>query len=105
MIEVLSNPRCSKCRQALTLLDSHNLPYRVRDYLKSPLDLNELRRLADRLQRPPQDWMRERVEGDAEQQLQAIAERPELLQRPIVIQGDRALVARALPELEAWLQS
>ena len=103
MLEVLSNPRCSKCRQALDLLQSLAVEHRVREYLKKPLTLDELRQLEKQLGLPPAQWMRERVEGDAEAQLQALAARPELLQRPIVIEGERALVARSLPELKAWL--
>jgi arsenate reductase len=105
MLEVLTNPRCSKCRQALSYLDSRGLEYRVREYLVDPLSVEELRTLQRRLGLSPPRWMRETVGSTAEEQLRAIAERPELMQRPIVIDGERAVLARSLPDLADWLSS
>ncbi len=101
MLEVLSNPRCSKCRQAVAFLESHGIEHRIRLYLQDPLSLEELRALSNKLGQPPQSWIREKVEGSDDDRLQALAERPELLQRPIVIAGDRAFVARTPEALEA----
>lgn len=94
MLEILSNPRCSKCRQAVAYLESQSVEYRIRLYLQDPLSLDELRALSEKMGLPPQDWMREKVYGTDEERLRAIAERPELLQRPILISGERAVVAR-----------
>lgn len=100
MLEVLTNPRCSKCRQLLAYLDARAVEYQVRNYLQEPLTLSELERLAEKLGLPPGEWMRERAGETREEQLQAIAKRPELLQRPIVILGERAVLARTLEPLQ-----
>jgi arsenate reductase len=104
MLEVLTNPRCSKCRQTLALLETRGLSYRVRNYLENPLSLEELQRLAQRLGQPPSQWMREVVGTTPEEQLQALAQRPELLQRPIVIRGERAAVTRTPEALSQLLE-
>lgn len=101
MVEVLTNPRCSKCRHLLAYLDSQGVKYRVRNYLEEPLTLTELERLARRLGLPPEQWMREKVGSDAGERLQALVDRPELLQRPIVILGESAVIARDLEALKA----
>lgn len=101
MIEVLSNPRCSKCRQAVAFLESRGIEHRVRLYLQDPLSLEELRVLSTKLGQPPASWMREKVDGTDDDRLRALAERPELLQRPIAVAGDRAFVARTPEALQA----
>ncbi len=100
---VLSNPRCSKCRQLLAFLEERGVRTTVREYLKDPLSVDELRELARKLDVPLKSWTREPVSENLEEALVEIASRPEILQRPIVMDGERATVARSLPEFEAWL--
>lgn len=104
MLEVLTNPRCSKCRQALAFLDAQGVAYRVRNYLEQPLSLEELQTLARRLGRPPSEWMREVAGATAQEQLESLARRPELLQRPIVIRGEVAVVARSVEALRELIE-
>ena len=103
MMTVLSNPRCSKCRQLLAYLQDKGVDFSVREYLKDPLSAEELVELAGKLQLPPKLWTREAVPDDILLAAEKIAERPEILQRPIVIDGERATVARSLPEFADWL--
>lgn len=105
MLTILTNPRCSKCRQALAYLDSQGVEYRLRAYLEQPLSLDELGRLAQQIGQPPVVWMREKVEGGEQEQLRALAERPELLQRPIAISGERAAVVRSIDALRDFLEA
>lgn len=101
---VLHNPRCSKSRAALALLEQSGVAFDVRRYLDEPLGAAELRDLARRLGRPPAEWVRRgepawREAGlgpssTAEQLLAAIAAHPILLERPIAIRGKRAVVGR-----------
>ncbi len=101
---VLTNPRCSKCRNLLAFLSERGREVVLREYLKDPLSLEELRELAGKLAQPVRQWIREAVSEDLEEALSQIVERPEILQRPIVIDGARATVARSLPEFAAWLE-
>lgn len=100
---VLSNPRCSKCRQLLAFLTERGVEFSSREYLKDPLTVEELRELSKKLDLPVKEWTRERVAESLDTALEEIAARPEILQRPIVIDGERAVVARSLPEFAAWL--
>ncbi len=100
---VLTNPRCSKCRQLLAYLQGKGMEHTVREYLNEPLTADEVIDLAGKLELPLRLWTREPVSENLSEAAQQIAARPEILQRPIVIDGERATVARALPEFEAWL--
>jgi arsenate reductase len=101
---LLHNPRCSKSRAARALLVERGIAFRERRYLEEPLTRAELETLRDRLGRPPSEWIRRgepayaaaRLGGHSSEAdlLAAIAASPELLERPIFIAGDRALVAR-----------
>jgi arsenate reductase len=104
MIEVLTNPRCSKCRQAIAFLESRGEVLRLRNYLEDPLSLEELRVLARRLGLPAREWMRQVVGSDQEEQLASIAANPELLQRPILVKGEQAMVARTPEALREFVK-
>ncbi len=102
---LLHNPRCSKSRQALQMLEETDHNYMVRDYLKQPLSLDELRILKKRLGKEPEEWIRwgqQEAEGlDREagtmELLQAIYNDPILMERPILIKDDEAWVGRPDP--------
>lgn len=104
---LLHNPRCSKSRAALALLEEQKARFEVREYLKEPLSLDELRILKKRLGRPASEWLRWgqdeaktlRKGATDMELLQAMAEHPILIERPILIKGDRALVGRPGPEV------
>ncbi|SFH72509.1 arsenate reductase family protein [Modicisalibacter xianhensis] len=97
------NPRCSKSREALALLEARGVDFQVRRYLDEPLDREELKALASRLDTPcdslvrtnEAEWKAFQVtEPDEAACLAAIAEYPRLLQRPILDRGDRAVIGR-----------
>jgi arsenate reductase len=98
---IYHNPRCSKSRQALELLRQNGIEPVVIQYLKAPLDVATLRSLG----LPAREILRDNEDefaalnladpGKTEDELfAAIAQHPILLQRPIVVVGDRAVVAR-----------
>lgn len=109
MIRLLHNPNCSKSREALALLSKQGASLEVVEYLQTPLNLAELQALRALLDLPARALLRstetvyetlgladERLGDDT--LLAAIAEHPILLQRPIVANGERAVIARP-PEL------
>src|SRR5262249_7947472 len=101
-MEIWINPRCSKCRSALSLLDAEGAEYTVRRYLEQPPTEQELRDVLTRLGLEPWDITRtgEKVaadlgiaEGprDADSRarwIQALAAHPILIQRPIITADD-----------------
>lgn len=103
-IQLLHNPRCSKSRQALNLLESHGASVNIRRYLEDPLTLDELRVLAEKLDQPVSAMIRKKeneykeagldANSSDEEILKAIAAYPKLLERPIAIRGDKAVIGR-----------
>jgi arsenate reductase len=101
---LLHNPRCSKSREAKALLDARGAAYEERRYLEQPLSREELADLAQRLARPAREWTRTQdpafaqlglsANAPAAALLDAIAQRPELLERPVLVRGARAVVGR-----------
>lgn len=103
-LTIYHNPRCSKSRAALAILQAHEFPLRVVEYLKEPLTRAELAGLRKKLGLPPAEWIR-RTEAEYKQAglgphsseaqlLDAMATHPVLIERPIVVRGDRAVVGR-----------
>lgn len=109
MITIYHNPRCSKSRAACSLVDSlhqsTNEPVQLIEYLKQPLSAEQLAALHRMLGCPVRDMVR--VDEDEYRELgldradvtdseiyNAIAKHPILLQRPIVVRGERAVIGR-----------
>lgn len=104
-IKIYHNPRCSKSRQTLGLLQEHGEDPEIVEYLSNPPDAAELRRLLAMLGLRPRDLMRtqEQAYKDAglddpelsdDELIKAMVEHPVLIQRPIVVTGDRAVIGR-----------
>jgi arsenate reductase len=101
---LLHNPRCSKSRAARALLEERGIAFVERRYLEDPLSRADLEDLARRLGRPPSAWVRRGEDAyaqagldaasDASALLDAMAAHPILIERPIAIRGDRAVVGR-----------
>lgn len=108
MITIYHNPRCSKSRETLALIETLNTtgaPVNVVEYLKTPPTVEELEMLHRQLGRPVRDMLRDGEEpyktmdlGRAEltdaEAYAAIAAHPILLQRPIVVYRGKAAIAR-----------
>jgi arsenate reductase (glutaredoxin) len=103
-ITIYHNPRCGKSRAALEILAKHGVELSVVEYLKKPPTKEELRAIlkklgmtAGQLVRKGEDIYRENFSSKAmsdEQLLDALVQYPILIERPIVIKGDRALLGR-----------
>ena len=98
------NPRCSKSRAALALLEARGVPLRVVRYLEEPLSRAALADLAAQLGLPARSFVRSGEAAYAEsglgpassdaQILDAIAAAPVLLERPIAVCDGKAVVGR-----------
>ncbi|WP_088328453.1 arsenate reductase (glutaredoxin) [Lacimicrobium sp. SS2-24] len=103
-IQILHNPRCSKSRQTLALLEEQGVVPDVVLYLQSPLDEQQLKSLKEKLGfESVRQMMRTKetlyqslnlAEASEAELLTAIAENPKLLERPVVIHGDQARIGR-----------
>jgi len=109
----LHNPRCSKSRAALELVREAGVELPVREYLKEPPSIEELRRIVQLLGVRPIDIVRRGEEPYAalglseatpdEEVLRAMVEHPILIERPIVVHNGRAVVGRPVENLREIL--
>jgi len=100
------NPRCSKSREALTLLQEHDHRPEIVEYLKQPPSPRELRSILQKLGIRAQALFRNNdkkarelaptpIAGLSEERLiDLMCEHPQLIQRPILINGDQARLGR-----------
>jgi len=102
-LTIYHNPRCSKSRATLGLLVDKGLSPTLVEYLKQGLTVAEIKRLLDALGMPASQVIRrgEKVYRDHglnadgmtnDQLIAAIADNPILLERPIVSDGDKAII-------------
>lgn len=114
MITIYHNPRCSKSREALNLLQQKQNEIDVIEYLKTPPSADELKQLLKKLNMSARELLRTKedeyqqlgLENTAlsEQQLiEAMIAHPKLIERPIVVNGNRAAVGRPLDNIVAIL--
>ncbi|MFA7902246.1 arsenate reductase (glutaredoxin) [Pseudomonas aeruginosa] len=99
------NPRCSKSRGALELLEARGLAPTVVRYLETPPDVATLKVLLDKLGIPPRQLLRTGEDDYAQlnladptlsdaQLIDAMATHPKLIERPILVVGDKAVIGR-----------
>mgnify|MGYP001552151070 FL=1 len=104
-IKILHNPRCSKSRATLALLEKRGIEPEIILYLQTPPTADELRSIVDKLGLSARELMRK---GEAEYRELGLAERtldedelieimvghPRLIERPIVLANEQAAVGR-----------
>lgn len=103
-ITIYHNPRCSKSRATLALLEAKGISPQIIEYLKTPPTRTELAALlkklgmsAKDLVRTGEDVFKDKFSGktlDEAGWVSALAENPILIERPIVVSGDRAALGR-----------
>jgi arsenate reductase len=100
-ITVYEKPTCTTCRRLVSLLTERGVDFERVNYFVEPLGEEALRALLRKAGLRPRDVVRLKEPGASElpldddpATLRALVERPELLQRPIVERGDRAVLAR-----------
>jgi arsenate reductase len=105
-VTVFHNPACSKSRGALEILDERGVHYDVVRYLDTPPDKATIERILDALDDAPNTLVR--TDDDKfkalgipkadvttrEQVIAVLLAHPEVMQRPVVFVGDRAVIAR-----------
>ena len=103
MLTIYHNPRCSKSRQTLALIEEQNYEVTVVEYLKNPLNVTEIETLLTLLNVSPLEMMRTKEAEFKEQNLSqadnamliaAMAATPKIIERPIVSDQTRAIIGR-----------
>jgi arsenate reductase len=104
-VTIYHNPRCAKSRQTLQLLKDNGIEPVIVEYLKTPPSKTELKRILKMLNIKPRDLLREKEAeykelglGDKsltdDQIIDTILAHPKLMERPIVVTGDQAVLGR-----------
>ncbi len=104
MIRIYHNARCGKSRCALQVLEQTHQEFQVVEYLKTPPSEDELRQLLRLLGKRPLEIIRQKEEifqtdyagkiFSDEEWIRILAEHPILIERPIIVAGDKAWIAR-----------
>ncbi len=104
-IKIYHNPRCSKSRQTLQLLEDNNVKPEIIEYLKTPPSREELEQVLDMLNLEPRKLMRTKEKEykelgldnpslNRDKLITAMLENPKLIERPIVIKDGKAAIGR-----------
>ncbi len=104
MLKVYHNTRCSKSREVCSILETKKVKVEVVEYLKTPLTQKEIKELLQMLGLKAEEIVR-RGEPIYKEQfankklteaqwIKALAENPILIERPIIVKGNRAIIGR-----------
>ncbi|WP_149275573.1 arsenate reductase (glutaredoxin) [Pareuzebyella sediminis] len=114
MIKIYHNPRCKKSREALNLLESSGKDYEIIKYLEEVPSKAELRNIISCLGITPEMLVRkneavwkENYRGrllSGEEIVDAMVAHPKLIERPIVIKGNQAVIGRPTERVKEILE-
>ncbi len=100
-IVIYQKPTCSKCRATLSLLKESGEEFESINYYETPLTVGKLRELIQKLNLPVRDILRKDEPAahnlstaSDDEIIKAMVENPDLIQRPIVVSGNRAKLCR-----------
>lgn len=113
MTTIWHNPKCSKSREALQLLEESAKAYEVFKYLDTPPSRDEIVALLEKLGLSARELMRTKEDvykelglaniQEESKLIDALAEHPKLIERPIVIEGNRAVIGRPVEKVIEFL--
>lgn len=113
-IVLYHNPACSKSRGAKQILEERSIDFDTVEYLKAPLAETDLRRILELVDDPPAELVRKDANfrelglsaadyKTADAVVGLLLEHPKLMQRPVVVRGERAVIARPSEKVEDLL--
>ncbi|MFK7969856.1 MAG: arsenate reductase (glutaredoxin) [Bacteroidia bacterium] len=113
-MKIYHNPDCSKSRGSCEILNARNADFEIRNYITEPLSKEELIDLLKKLDMPAHDLVRK---GEAvfetsfknktlseEDWIDAMVQFPILIQRPIIVRGDKAVIGRPIERVLELLE-
>lgn len=104
-VKIYHNPRCSKSRETLALLEENDSDIEITEYLKTPPDVQTLTDILNALKMEPRQLMRkneteykdnnlDNPDLTKEQLIQAMVDYPKLIERPIVVKDGKVAIGR-----------
>ena len=115
-VTIFHNPNCSTSKHAIGVAANDGVDADVVQYLKSPLDREQLLDLIGKLEDPPADLVRkdgfftdQGLVADRyttpEEVADLLVEHPRLMQRPVIVRGERAIIGRPKERVATFLAS
>jgi len=114
-LTIMHNPRCSKSREALKILEENGINAEIVKYLETPPTKEEIKELLKMLGINARDLMRTKEDiykelklkdvEDEEKLIEAMAEHPRLIERPIVIKDSKAVIGRPPSKIVDFLKA
>ncbi|MES2811018.1 MAG: arsenate reductase (glutaredoxin) [Bacteroidota bacterium] len=113
MITIYHNSRCSKSREGVCFLEDAKVDFQVINYLENTPTVAELKDLLKKLNIPALDLVRKKEtiwveyykgkELSENEIIQAMVENPKLIERPIIVNGNKAVIARPTEKIKEIL--
>ncbi|WP_406844163.1 arsenate reductase (glutaredoxin) [Flavobacterium soyae] len=113
MIQIYHNPRCGKSRNCLAFIEDSKQEYEIIPYLTETPSFDELKGLLEKLNIHPVELVRtkekiwiENYKGKKmsdDETIQAMADNPILIERPIVVKNGKAIIGRDLDKVASFL--
>ncbi len=113
MITIWHNPRCSKSRQAVALLEEKGVAIEIFKYLEASLSPEDIRTLLNKLSLSARELMRTKeavykelglnAVDDEQKLIEAMVAHPKLIERPVIIEKDRAIIGRPIENVAAFI--
>lgn len=110
MIKIYHNPRCSKSRAGVDYLKNKKIQFEIIEYLKSDLRFEELKDIIKKLEIQPIDLVRKNesiwkekyknLEMSHDEIIRAMLENPKLIERPILVKDDKAVIGRPTENID-----
>ena len=103
-MKIYHNPRCSKSRQTLSLIEGKNKKVEIIEYLETPATVEEIESILEKLgikaidlvRKKEKIWIEDYKGRDLTDKkiIEAMVENPKIMERPIVIDGNKAIIGR-----------
>ena len=113
MIQIYHNSRCSKSRDCLAFIENSKKEFKIINYLINPPSFDELSVIIKKLQLEPLDLVRQKekvwIENfknqklNAQEIIQAMVSNPILIERPIIIKENSAIIGRDLKKVASFI--
>lgn len=110
MLKIYHNPRCSKSRESLLYIEQKGYEYELVNYMKDGISAKEIKDFLNKsglevtaIIRTNEELYKQQFKGmelSEEEWIKVLVENPQLLQRPLVIKGTHAVLARPAEEIQ-----
>ncbi|WP_373070218.1 arsenate reductase (glutaredoxin) [Sulfurimonas sp.] len=115
MIQIWHNPRCSKSRASMEILESSQKEFSVKKYLDEDVSCDEIKDILNKLNISARELMRTKEDlykeldvqniSEEEQLIEIMSCNPKLIERPIIIKGNKAVIGRPIENTIELLSS